>query len=278
MKLTKIEKIIGSLEKLPTLPSIYSKLLDLTNNPDATVQMMSRIITEDQAIAAKVLRLANSAFYGFPQRIVSVQHAIVILGLNEIRNLILAISLLNLFRQQKSMKGLWEHSIGCAVAAKVLAEAAYVKNPEGVFAGGLLHDIGKLIHALYFPEEFADVIADIEKTGSTMIHSEKKIFGFNHTQTGNLLATNWNLPREIISMISHHHLSDPTVNLTLEIAAIHIGNTLCIALGLGSGGEKKVPIANQTAWETLGLKLSNLESFMVKTMKLFKESIEILGF
>jgi putative nucleotidyltransferase with HDIG domain len=230
--------------------------------------MISNIISEDQAIAAMVLKIVNSAAYGFYNKIGDLQRAIVILGLNEIKSLVLATSMYKIVKQFKSssafdMQEFWKHSIGCAILSKVLAETAYIKDPEDVFTGGLLHDIGKLIHATYLREEFEDAVANVVETGSQMFESEEKILGFDHAQTGSALAEKWRLPRK---------------TLTKEIAAVHIANTLCIALRMGSGGEKRVPIVNQKAWEVLDLNLSNLEYIMQRSTKLFEESISVMEF
>jgi len=240
--------------------------------------MISNIISEDLAVSAMVLKIANSSLYGFHNKIGDMQRAIVILGLNEIKNLVLATSMYKTIKQLKSssafdIQEFWKHSIGCAISAKVLAETAYIKNPEDVFTGGLLHDIGKLIHATYLREEFEGVVANVVETGSQMFESEKKILGFDHTQTGSALAKKWCLPRKTINMIANHHLSDTPDTLTKEVAAVHIGNTLCISLRMGSGGEKRVPIVNQKAWEILDLKLSDLEYIIQRSTKLFEESI-----
>ena len=283
MKSKKIDRIINSIGKLPVLPAVYMKLTHLLNVPDTSIRMISNIISEDQAVAAMVLKIVNSATYGFYNRIGDLQHAIVILGLNEIKSLVLATSMYKVVNEFKSssafdMQEFWKHSIGCAISARVLAETAYLKNPEDVFTGGLLHDIGKLIHAAYLREEFDGVVANVVETGSQMSESEKKILGFDHAQTGSALAEKWRLPRETVNMIAHHHLSYMPDTLTKEIAAVHIGNSLCIALRMGSGGEKRVPIINQKAWEILDLNLSDLEYVMQKSTKLFEESISIMEF
>lgn len=282
MESKKIDRIISSIGKLPTLPTVYRKLSHLLNVPDPSIRMISNIISEDQAIAAMVLKIVNSAAYGFSNKIGDLQHAIVILGLNEIKNLVLASSMYKIVKEFKSssafdMEKFWKHSIGCAILARVLAETAYLKNPEDVFTGGLLHDIGKLIHATYLREEFNRVVANVAETGFQMSELEKKILGFDHAQTGGALAEKWCLPRITVNMIAYHHLSYMPDTMTKEIAAVHIGNTLCIALRMGSGGEKRVPIVNQKAWGILDLKLSDLEYVMQRSTKLFEESISIMN-
>jgi len=281
MKPDHIEKIVDSIDRLPTLPVIYTRLSDLLAQSDSTVRTIAEVISEDPTIAAKILKIVNSAFYGFPKKIGNLQRAVVILGLNEIKSMVLATSILKTFTQLDSdcafdMKSYWEHSVGCAVSAKILAEAAYLKNPEDVFTGGLLHDIGKLIHALYLPQEFSRVIAEVEHTGIPMIESEQGVFGFAHTHTGRILAEKWHFPEETVNMVAQHHVEGDSPNLSKEVAAVHLGNTLCIAFGLGSAGEKVVPIVNQKAWEILGLQLSDLESISGRIHKSFREASVIL--
>ncbi|MBW2663153.1 MAG: HDOD domain-containing protein [Deltaproteobacteria bacterium] len=279
----KIDRIINSIDALPALPTIYIKLSRLLNVQDPSIRMISNIISEDQAVSAMVLKIVNSALYGFYNKIGDLQRAIVILGLNEIKSLVLATSMHKVIKQFKlnsefDMQEFRKHSIGCAISAKVLAETACIKGPEDVFTGGLLHDIGKLIHAAYLSEEFEGVVANVVETGSQMLESEKKILGFDHAQTGSALAKKWGLPRKIINMIAHHHLSDTPDILNREVAAVHIGNSLSIALRMGSGGENRVPIINQKAWEILDLELSDLEYIMQRSAKLFEESISNMEF
>lgn len=281
MKFSEVEQVLGSLDKLPTLPVIYTKLLRLLQSPDTTIHAISNIISEDQVIAAKVLQFVNSAFYGFPQRIGSLQRAIVILGFNAIKNLVLTTSVWDLFQRIQAghafnKESFWKHSIGCAVASRVLAEAADLKNPEDVFTGGLLHDIGKIVQAGYFPDQFNRVIELVDQTGLPMVEAERRVFGFDHAQIGTAIATRWRFPQDTVNMIALHHLPNETAGLNKTIAAVHIGNILATALRLGYSGEKFVPLVHDRAWETLGLGLGSLEIVMEKVIKLYNENIAIL--
>jgi len=255
--------------------------MKLLRKPDTTVQDISELISQDQVLSARILKLVNSSFYNFPKKIGDLQRAVVLLGLAEINSLVQITGIMQMFGQFKSENGfnmerLWEHSIGCAVASKVLAEAAHLKNPEEAFAGGLMHDIGKVVHAICLPEKFMEIIQDIEKTGMPLTYAEENILKFNHAQSGKLLAEKWDFPEQTGNMIAYHHLLHETDLLNKEIAAVHIGNILCNALALGSSGEKHVLMANEKAWEILNLKVSQLESIMNKIRKLFKESINTL--
>jgi len=167
----KFDQILTFIDTLPALPAIYTKLSHLLHLSNTTLQMVGNVISEDQVISAKVLRLVNSSFYGFSKKIGSLERAVVILGQNEIKSLVLATSMLKVFPRSKlsqdfDINKLWEHYISCAVASRILAEAAFVENPEEVFASGLLHDIGKLVLIMYSPEEFFKVIDEVQKGGS----------------------------------------------------------------------------------------------------------------
>jgi len=280
--MNKLDQILNFIDKLPALPIIYTKLERLLHSSNTTMRMLSSVIAEDQVISAKVLKLVNSGFYGFPKKIGSLNQAVVILGQNEIKNLVLAISILGSFSSPElnnifDINKLWEHSIGCAVASKILAEAAFIKNPEDVFAAGLLHDIGKLLLAMSASEKFVNIITETRETGNSITKTEEKILGFNHAQIGKEMAIKWDFPPETVNMILYHHFPDQAACLTKEIAAVHIGNILSIALGLGSSGEKRLPMINEKAWQILDLKSSQLESIMIKIKKISKESISILN-
>ena len=265
---------------MPTLPIIYTKLSNILASPDVTVLMISNIIAEDNVIAGKVLRLANSSFYGFSRKIGSLQHAVVILGLNEIRNLVLTTSVIDAFKDLKSdnafqIQKFWEHSLACATASRVLAEAARLTNPEEVFAGGLLHDIGKLIYAFFFPEEFERIVAEVEDHQLPLIEAEEKILGLSHAKIGTELAAKWHLPPPIVEMIQHHQPED-TTKYKKEVMAVDIGNSLSIALGIISWGEKQVPIITDKTWGDFGLKITDLEFIITRIDKLFREKVAIL--
>ncbi len=269
--------------ELPTLPTVYMRLSQLLSQPESSIKTISHIISEDPAIAAMVLKIVNSAAYGFRNRIGDLQHAIVLLGMNEIKNLVLAGSFYKMVRGFESgksfdMKDFWRHSIGCAIVAKVLAEAADMGSPEDLFTGGLLHDIGKLIHATYLPDDFYAVVSDVSGRGLQIHELEKDRMGIDHAQTGGVLAEKWRLPRKTVDMITYHHMSNMPAMMTQEMAAIHVGNSLCIALCMGSGGDKRVPVVNGDAWKILGLRFGDLEYVMGRALRLFQDSVSIMDF
>jgi putative nucleotidyltransferase with HDIG domain len=285
MAQNQMRSIIDEIDDLKTLPSVYIRLSGMIENPNATVGMIGQAIAEDQAIAAKVLKLVNSAFYGFPRRIANLKEAIIILGLDEIKTLVLGTSVLDVFLRSSSnsnfdMKKFWEHSIACAVASKIIAEAVSPKDADIAFVSGLLHDIGKLVHAIYLENEFSRVISYAERNGSSICEAEDQILGFNHAETGGILAEKWKLPKNLLYIIKDHHslnYYDPLAPKR-DVAIVQLANVLSIALRLGSSGDPKVPVMEMRAWQILGLRLSNLEPLMKRTTRDFKDSLGVFDF
>jgi putative nucleotidyltransferase with HDIG domain len=195
--------------------------------------------------------MVNSPIYGFPGRISSVNQAVILLGLNVVKGLLLGVSVFDLM--QKSMLGLWEHSIGCAVVARIIANKKQFKEPEEVSAGGLLHDIGKVILILQFPDDYQMATNEAEKSGRTIGDAERDFFAANHTSAGAWMAQKWSFPRNLTDMIECHHKPHLAKTAPFQTAVVHLSDVLLRARGFGFAGDNKVPPVNPATWERLQL-------------------------
>jgi HD-like signal output (HDOD) protein len=161
-----IRKTLESISTIPTLSIVLDKLARLLQNPQTSAEEIGRAITTDQALASKVLKLVNSAFYGFPGKIGTITHAVVILGFSTVKNIVLTASIFDAFSNRKnqgsefSMEKFWTHSIGCGAASQTIAKHIGFKEKEECFIAGLIHDIGKIILCHYFHEEFEACFSD----------------------------------------------------------------------------------------------------------------------
>ena len=264
MKHLNLERIIGKVEDLPTLPRSILKITELINNPKSSARDLARVISDDHILTARLLRLVNSAFYGFPQRISTVTSAIVLLGFDSIRNLLLTTSIFSLFSDRKKKiklkrEELWDHSIGCAVAAKVIGTYLRYERIEELFVSGLLHDIGKIIEILYLPGNFVKIDSIVEDEGILIINAEERVQGYTHADIGKLLAERWNLPSKIVAVIAHHHEPFRTEIFRKEASIIHFADILCRALSFGSGGDDKIPLIDSNIFDLLGLSFTDIE-------------------
>jgi len=262
-----LQKIIARIDDLPTLPRTVLKITELVNDPQSSARDIARIITDDQVLTARLLKLVNSSFYGFPQRISTVNTAIVLLGFDAIRSLLLTTSVFDLFagrnkKNRQDQEKFWDHSLGCAVGAKVIGNYLRHDKIEELFVAGLLHDIGKIVEMLFLPDEFASVMAAANQQNILMLTAEEKVLGYDHAEIGRLLAVKWNLPIKLEQVIAHHHQPAAAGSFVMEAAIVHLADILCRALNMGYGGDNKIPPLDHFAWDSLRIKTDSFEVIM----------------
>jgi len=249
----RIKRITESIIGLPTLPTVVAKMIELVDNPRTSASSLARLIAADQALTARILKLANSAYYGFSREISTVNMAIVILGFNTVKDMGLSLSVFEAFKSGKGdtsfdLTRFWEHSIACGIASRMLARSYRTRYTAEAFVAGLLHDIGKVILNQYFKNEF-NAIVDAQKEGVTLEEAENAIIGTTHSQIGAWLADKWNLPRIISRTIKYHHTPWEINKEPLFIAFIHLANYLCHISGYGYSGRLEVVEPDERLWE-----------------------------
>lgn len=254
---------IEHLIELPTLPAVIQKITAVIERQGTSAEDIGRIIETDQALAVKVLRLANSAYYGFPGRIGSVSHAVVVLGVNVVKGLTVGASVFDMM-VVAGMHQLWRHSVGVGAAARVLAARVGLKNVDEVFTAGLLHDIGKVILAIKAPELEAKVRSTMHATGCPQVIAEQEILRFTHADIAGWLATAWHLPTVLKEPITWHHEPAKAANALLQTQVVHVADILVKGMGCGESSEDQVPPLSQPAWDAMNLSEEALSSCLVE--------------
>ncbi|GAB4318440.1 MAG: hypothetical protein Kow0074_07640 [Candidatus Zixiibacteriota bacterium] len=228
-------ELIGQIDRLPTPPVVFSQINRVLTNPQASAYDVAKIIAEDPATSARVLRMANSAYYGLSQPVVSVRQAVVILGMEAIRSLVLSSSVMEAFKgaapDDEYQENFWRHSLATASAARVLhgfkLSDQVMRGGEEGFSAGLLHDIGKMVLVWQLPELYARVTSHPDFGVVDDQHVEREVMGVTHGEIGGYLAGRWNLPESLCLAITHHHDLDASTGGNCRLAkVVHVADYL----------------------------------------------------
>jgi putative nucleotidyltransferase with HDIG domain len=259
-----IKSITKKIQGLPTLPHVVEKLTKVVESPESTAKEVGKLIASDQVLGAKVLKLVNSPFYGFPGRISSISHAIILLGFNVIKGVVLSASVFDLM--ERSMVGLWEHSLGCAVTAGTIARRLGLAEPEEISTAALLHDIGKVLIKVSLSDDYEKIVRVVEKEKVSFRDAEVNVLGIDHAEIGSWLSNEWNLPEKLTIPIAFHHTPENTLRLKDRAAVVHIADSITRAFGIGFGGDPWVQKISDAAWNYLGMEKEDLDALMQQSM------------
>lgn len=249
------------LADLPPLPAIVARIIQTVNNPDTSAEELNRLISMDQGLSSKVLRIVNSAYYGFPKRISTLTQAIVILGYNTVRNLVLGVSAFGLLSQKSMPYGLnrtqfWQHCVSTAVTAGILAKKrlpAARSVHEEAFIGGLLHDVGALFLDSYFPVQYAVAMAFAAREKRTAREAESIVLGIDHVMVGRRIAEQWNFPPQLVASIGGHHEPARQQEYFELVAIIHAADWLAWQEGHSPSSHTRGPELDPKVAEWLNM-------------------------
>jgi putative nucleotidyltransferase with HDIG domain len=232
-----ILKKLDRIKDIPTLPTIVFELNKHLRDPNTSIKTVCDTIEKDQAIALKILKLVNSAFYGFKSKISDLRNAVVLLGYNAVRNAIVSLSVINSFPKRVSLMDFdislfWKHSLAVAVTSKNIAMLSKKESPDNCFVGGLLHDTGKVILAQYFPDFFETVWSTLQDEHLTFYEAEQKKLPIDHTKIGGHLARKWQLPQGLVDAIRWHHEFQPESKSANFVRNIYLANFIVNAYDL----------------------------------------------
>ena len=242
--------IVKDTKSLPTLPGVITKLNSLAASHKSTIQEMARIVSSDQVLSARVLRLVNSPSYGF-YRVSTITNALILLGVEVVKSLAISSSIFEMM--EKGTVGLWEHSMGTGVAANIIARRLGLPEVEEISTAGLLHDIGKVIIKIKCEDDYDLLLSWMHTHDRSMLEAERALLETDHAEIGTLLARSWYLPEKLIEPISCHHDEAASTNHQMKTAVVHLADILVKGSGFGYSGDDIVPVIQDAAWRKLDL-------------------------
>lgn len=234
--------LISSCTNILTLPHIVHQILDVASGKNSSASDLTTLIESDPALTARILSVANSSYLGFTKKVTAVTHAVVVLGFQEIQNLALSMSVIQLFDRRGSefTEKLWRHSFSVGVGSRMLASHLNLKMDGKYFVSGLLHDVGKIFLSQYLPEKFSEMLATLERQDArTTYHAlEESFFGITHAEVGGRLLEAWMFPGEIIDAVTWHHEPHRASSDPVLAACVHLADILCTIKGISPLGDR----------------------------------------
>ncbi len=258
----KIAQVIGDL---PPMPHIATQVLDKLADEDANPREINALITKDPALAARVLKVANSPMYGASRSIATLNDALMFMGFDSISSLIMTAVLKGMYSKVGlAEKLLWEHSVGCGLASRKIADAIRYRRKEEAYLAGLMHDVGKTALFLHAPDAMGEILESVYNDESDFFGAEERRFGFNHAMVGGAIATNWRFTAEIEEAIANHHQPELNSSTNELIPIVSAANAVCHKLGVGPIRKPDLDMDRIKSFKVLGLDADRIEEILAE--------------
>lgn len=272
MKLT-LDSFEQQIGQLPSLSPVISRLLDLLQSDGLNITTLSVEIQKDPALTARILRIANSSFYGLSSQVYDIRHACALLGLHTVHGIVMRVEVIHKFPTTHlddfDQRSFWQHANSTGIAAEVLASRSNL-DTKLAFIAGLLHDLGKLVLAVYFKKDFERVSVWRDQHDCLFYEAEQAVLGFNHSEIGARMAEYWKLPSPLVNSIRYHH----TINKDSSSLdyLIHIADIISRGLGIGNSCDDLIPILNSSALTMLALDWQDIKDSLSQIKQLSDNS------
>lgn len=279
-----VQQALSRVGDIATLPEVTLRIIELVDDPKSTAKDLHRVIRNDPALSAKILKVVNSAFYGLPGQVASVDRAIVLLGLSAVKNIAIAASISRMFRASSSAGGfnardLWTHCIGVAVAGRRIGALAGTagNGQDELFLAGLIHDLGLLVAREAFPEELAAVVARVESGDGEFLTLEREVIGADHQQVGAGLMLRWRFPRPLQAVGAYHHCPQRVgSDMRKLVSIISLADNLCCQEKIGLSLTCTDPVLDPAVMSFLGVSAEQMDELREALPEMVSEAESVL--
>lgn len=279
----RIASIIENLDQLPSIPEVASKLINMINDPDISFKLIAEEISKDQAMTTNILKLCNSAYFSKGKEISSIDRAIVTLGLKEVKDIVMVVAtkpVLDKFVLGYDLaKGdLWKQGLVVATAAKKISlDKGHKSIADVAFTGGIIHNVGKVVLALFVQNTFQDILKTVEEQSITFTEAEKEVMGFSHQEVSERILMKWSFPTVLQSIVRYYQQPElAPKEHQLEVSVVHVASALTLMAGIGLGSDGLYHQMNQIALTKIGLTPEELEGYYERIPEMVKQVKEIL--
>ena len=273
------KNIVEDIKDLVSLPEVYLKVRELYADEESSIKDFEQVVSTDPGLCARVLRIGNSAFFGFATNIDSVSRALMIMGTAQLHDLVLATSAISAFddipNEMVDMNTFWRRSIHCGVVARLLGGKCNVLDTDRLFLTGLLHDIGHLIIYSQLPNETTEILQCSRQQQKPVFIVEREMLGFDYADVGVELMRSWSLADTIVETIENHLTPGRAHQYALETSIIHIANILAITDELGADSAGQIPIIAPVVWQITGLSDEVLQSITQESIRHVEEAVSL---
>lgn len=280
-----VTELVQDVNKLVSLPEVCTRIHQMLEDPRYTSKDIGHVLSQDVDLTARLLKIVNSSFYGFPARIDTINRAITVVGNSELLVLVLATSAVMTFKNipadLMNMATFWRHSVFTGVIARLLAAHCNVLHSERLFVSGLLHDIGKLVILYKLPDSARQVLEASQNNADNIdvnesFEQEEKILGFNHATVGMEMLKVWNLPESLQIAVGYHHSPQQAPSSELEAAIVHLGNILAVASEQNRDLVQCLDYVDPVALKLTGFTADDIEPIISEAVPRFNEALELI--
>ena len=279
----RIKTVIANLNALPSMPEVVTRIINMVNDPNVDFKLVADEISRDQAITTNILKIANSAYFSKGKEIASVEKALVTLGMKEVKDIVVVAATKQVLDKPiigyDLAKGeLWKHNVAVAMLAKKIAIDKKKKNlADLVFTGGIIHDVGKTMLAIYVANTFKDIIQSTVDNQITFAQAEQLLLGFDHQEIGQIILKKWQFPESLQNIVRYHHDADNAPQSDMEaVAIVHVANTICQMAGIGIGGDGLYYELSGKGIEATDMDDNELQHYYSITPELLKMAKQIM--
>jgi HD-like signal output (HDOD) protein len=279
----RIESVISNIDQLPSIPEVASEVMNMVNDPDVSFKKIAEVISQDQSMTTNILKLCNSAYFSKGKEITSIDRAIVTLGLKEVKDIVIVIATKPVLDKpvigyDLSKGDLWLQGLVVATISKNIALMKKRKDvADVVFTGGLIHNVGKVVLALYVQNTFKEILELVESKNISFSNAERDIMGFDHQEIGEKILDKWKFPPVLKSIVRHYKDPDNAPDeFKTEVSIVHIAHNISLMAGIGIGSDGLYHEFKDSAIKNTGLNSEEVESIFSKVPNTIKQLRELI--